>query len=70
MEDGHGGFLKMEGDGSEGAPLDYTEDRSAHDNHGGEHENTKYLSKARSDPVDYNRTGAQFLQEEPQYHKM
>ncbi|XP_035642553.1 cyclic AMP-responsive element-binding protein 3-like protein 1 isoform X2 [Oncorhynchus mykiss] len=70
LEDGHGGFLKMEGDGSEGAPLDYTEDRSAHDSHGGEHENTKYLSKVHSDPVDYNRTGAQFLQEEPQYHKM
>ncbi|XP_035642552.1 cyclic AMP-responsive element-binding protein 3-like protein 1 isoform X1 [Oncorhynchus mykiss] len=70
LEDGHGGFLKMEGDGSEGAPLDYTEDRSAHDSHGGEHENTKYLSKVHSDPVDYNRTGAQFLQEEPQYHKI
>nr|XP_046200863.1 cyclic AMP-responsive element-binding protein 3-like protein 1 [Oncorhynchus gorbuscha] len=70
LEDGHGGFLKMEGDGSEGAPLDSTEDRSAHDSHGGEHENTKYLSKVHSDPVDYNRTGAQFLQEEPQYHKI
>ncbi|XP_020344272.1 cyclic AMP-responsive element-binding protein 3-like protein 1 [Oncorhynchus mykiss] len=70
LEDGHGGFLKMEGDGSEGAPLDYNEDRSARDSHGGEHENTKYLNKAHSDPVDYNRTGAQFLQEEPQYHKI
>ncbi|KAL1007034.1 hypothetical protein UPYG_G00081040 [Umbra pygmaea] len=66
LEDSHRSFLKMERDGWEGAPLDYTEHRSARDGNGGEHKTTKFLSEAHSDSVDYNRTGAQFLQEEPQ----
>ncbi|KAJ8413132.1 hypothetical protein AAFF_G00107140 [Aldrovandia affinis] len=69
LDDGYGGFLKMEDTNDwEGAPRDFAEGVPAKDAQG-EHETSKYLSKAQADVMDFNRTGAEFLHEKEQYHK-
>ncbi|KAG7467969.1 hypothetical protein MATL_G00137710, partial [Megalops atlanticus] len=69
LDGGYGGFLNVEdGNTWEEAPHDFTEDRPSKEAQG-EHETTKYLSKAHADMMDYNSTGAKLLQEKEQYHK-
>lgn len=69
LDDGYGGFVKVEDtNGWEGAPSDFVDGGQAKDAQG-EHETSKYLSKAHTDMLDFNRTGGEFLHEEEQYHK-
>ncbi|MBN3308674.1 CR3L1 protein, partial [Amia calva] len=69
LEDRYSALLKMDNAGDwEGTPPDFPEETAGRELRG-EHETTKYLSKAHVDAMDLNSTGAEFVHEKEQFHE-